>query len=571
MLRFYTHILMRRTLALLLAATLALWAVTHNPTLAQPATAPATAPVGGTMPIITGQHVAILPIEGMIYGYTYESLKARADEAIANGATLIVLEMNTNGGEVDAALNISRYLKNLSGQVQTVAWVNSKAYSAGILISAACDEIVMSPASATGDCAVIMPGMSLAPTERAKAYSPVKSEFEDSARRNGYDFPMFDAMCRLGVELYLVEHKQTGERRVVNQADHDIMVNGNPPAVRPIGAAATTPSFDDVTYVVADPIADLGQWKTVMGANGVSWPGGRLHDGTSLFTPNQTTAEAIGLSKGIVSGDQQLQQRYSAASVQRYKPGWIDLIAWFLTRPFVVGLLVLVMVVAGFWELSAPGLGLPGLIAVSALVLLVGAPVMVGLAAWWEVLLVGAGLIMVMIELLFTPTFGLLGIAGLIAIFIGLAMLGIPALTQGQGPVQYPQPQAWRQLAITGSVLGVAFLMSVVGLIVMIHYTGQIPGLNRLILSYKESDDAMTAGVPEAPRPQDQDDIEGRPGEVTVGKIGTVVATLHPTGRVRFEDIIEDVDVVANGGYLEAGQSARVVEVAGNRVVVEKA
>ena len=153
------------------------------------------------------------------------------------------------------------------------------------MIAAACDQIVMSPASATGDCAPIIPAMEMAPDERAKALSPILEEFRDSARDNGYDFAIFQAMCVLGVEVYYVEHKQTGERRLINQVDYKLMVGGQAGS----GSHAWS-SYDRVDpndpaqvgkagrEVATD--ADLGMWQPVETlASGASVPEGRIHDG----------------------------------------------------------------------------------------------------------------------------------------------------------------------------------------------------------------------------------------------------------------------------------------------------
>src|SRR5690606_21899706 len=102
------------------------------------------------------------------------------------------------------------------------------------LIASACDQIVMSPASATGDCAPIVPGFGIGPPGRAKALSPLLEEFRDSARAHGYDYTLFHAMCVLGVEVYRVRTPQTGEVRLVNQADYAVMVRGaDPDSVAP--------------------------------------------------------------------------------------------------------------------------------------------------------------------------------------------------------------------------------------------------------------------------------------------------------------------------------------------------
>ncbi|MEM9883605.1 MAG: hypothetical protein AAF800_11875, partial [Planctomycetota bacterium] len=115
---------------------------------AGPSTAP-TRPRVSSLP--SGANVAVIPVRGVIYDFTYESLQRRVDRAVNNGASVIVLEIDTYGGVVTAALDIAKYLKDPTRvPVPTVAWVNNKAYSAGIMIASACDEIVMAPASATG-------------------------------------------------------------------------------------------------------------------------------------------------------------------------------------------------------------------------------------------------------------------------------------------------------------------------------------------------------------------------------------------------------------------------------------
>ncbi|MEM6459848.1 MAG: hypothetical protein AAF710_10720, partial [Planctomycetota bacterium] len=115
---------------------------------ASSSTAP-TRPRVSSLP--SGANVAIIPVRGVIYDFTYESLQRRVDRAVNSGASVIVLEIDTYGGVVTAALDIAKYLKDPTRvPVPTVAWVNNKAYSAGIMIASACDEIVMAPASATG-------------------------------------------------------------------------------------------------------------------------------------------------------------------------------------------------------------------------------------------------------------------------------------------------------------------------------------------------------------------------------------------------------------------------------------
>ncbi len=196
---------------------------------------------GSNIVLPSGSDIAVIPVSGLIYDFTFESLERRVDKALDGGASLIVIVLDTPGGVVTSALKISKYIKTLN--VPTVAWVHNEAYSAGIMLAAACDEIVMAKASATGDCAPIVPGMNLEPTERAKALSPILAEFRDSANANGYDYAMFHAMCVLGVEVYLVEKDDgSGERRLVNQADYAVMVLGASTQSQPSATPTPTPA-----------------------------------------------------------------------------------------------------------------------------------------------------------------------------------------------------------------------------------------------------------------------------------------------------------------------------------------
>ncbi|MEM7682978.1 MAG: hypothetical protein AAF288_13575 [Planctomycetota bacterium] len=546
--------------------------------------------------ISANRKAAVVPVKGMINGFTAESIETRVAQAMADGADLIVLEIDTNGGRVDSALAISKYLKGLPGGVQTVAWINNKAISAGIMIAAACDRIVMAPAAQTGDCAPIIPGVDLAPTERAKAFSPIAAEFKDSAARNGYDYPLFHAMCVVGVELYYVERiDDPTQRRLVNQTDYQIMVKGSlppggylpiqfntsapsglpgvlPGAAPGTGAAGTGPNpFDVVSRSdFVDPALDLGQWRPVTQAGSLALPEGRVHDGLTLLTIDDRRAEAIGLSVGTVQGSAALQQKFQASGMTVYPPKWTARAAYFLTHPLSRAVLVLVLIAGAFIELQSPGLGVGGAISLVAAVLLFGAPYLVGLAEIWHILLFAVGLGMLIIELLFTPTFGVLGVVGIAAMVVGLVMTVIPAFTQSSGAGgAYSNPEAWDRLLVSSVTILSSCVVAAIGLGVMGARFQKIPAFRAMMLT------------DEPPR-QDLDDAAGTPSTfeepawaqgpgVAVGDVGRASSSLHPSGSALFEGHDEPVDVVTVGGAIDAGAKVRVVEVAGYRVVVETA
>ncbi len=538
------------------------------------ATQPMSLPISN-LALPSGTDIAVIPVTGIIYDFTLVSLERRVDKALDSGATVIVIELDTPGGVVTSALKISKYIKTIP--VPTVAWVHNEAYSAGIMLAAACDEIVMSPASATGDCAPIVPGMALAPTERAKALSPILEEFRDSAQANGYDYALFHAMCVLGAEVYFVEKSDgSGERRLVNQIDFSVMVNGEsaqdlagPPPTQGTGPVVIE-DVGAVTLTVATE-ADRGEWHAVeVLPSGDKIPGGRVHDGKTLLTRNQKRAQDIGLSKATIASEQALKQHYRAASVVAIPPTWSEGLAAILTSWWMRVILVIVFLLGAYIEMQAPGLSVPGTVAVVALIALIGAPFIIGLAEVWHILLFLLGFVLVIIEIVFTPAFGMLGVAGLMMMFMGVVLSVVPAGpgVGGRGVGWLPPPEMWNRLVASMFITLLALVASCVGFYYITKHFGKIPGINRLILaSAQPSGDAVGIDLTGQPIHVSGDEVLGV-GVVKVGITGETASDLGPTGTARFGEHI--IDVVSVGPYINAGQPVKIVEVHGNRIVVDE-
>lgn len=77
--------------------------------------------------------VYVVPIEGIIDLGLAPFVRRVLDEAAEAGAAAVILEINTFGGRVDAAVLIRDAL--LGSRLKTVAFVNKRAISAGALIS----------------------------------------------------------------------------------------------------------------------------------------------------------------------------------------------------------------------------------------------------------------------------------------------------------------------------------------------------------------------------------------------------------------------------------------------------
>ena len=547
---------------------------------AQPAAPPRTARAGSPnrrppiSVIPSGANVAVIPIQGTIYDFTTDSLQRRIERARAGGATVFVIEIDTPGGVVTSAIDICKLLKTVPEP--TVAWINDQAYSVGSMIASACDYLVVSPSSSFGDSAPVSMVGDLAPTERAKALSPVLNEYRDNAQQNGYDYAPFQAMCVLGVELYLVEDPATGRRHLVNQADHAVLVGGLSPAEADaqVTAMADLAGTGGAVGRPARELADAsqrGKWDAVTQLpSGQKLLDGRVHDGSTLFTLSQTQAMDYGLAEAVVRDQTEVQALLNAASVGTVGQTWSERLAKFLTNPFVRAALVAVFGIALFIELLAPGVGLAGGVAVLALLALIGAPILVGLAEVWHIGLMVLGVVMIVIELLSAATFGVMGILGVAAVLAGLVLSAIP--TAGGGPVPLPAPGMGGRVASATIATLLAFVVTGFAALGLMRVYGHVPGLSRFVLSDGPDSSSDAEEAPPGPYgPEAPADRGPR-----VGETGTVRGGgLRPSGSVAFQSASgggEDwVDAVSAGGFVEEGTVVTVVEVSGNRVVVEEA
>lgn len=145
--------------------------------------------------------VLVVPIEGMIdlgLGPFVERALQRATE---EGAALVVLEINTFGGRVDAAVLVRDHL--LRSGVATVAFVNPRAISAGALISLATETIVMAQGGTIGAATPVTlggPGEAPQPTDE-KSVSYVRKEFRATADARGRPGLIAEAMVDPDVEI----------------------------------------------------------------------------------------------------------------------------------------------------------------------------------------------------------------------------------------------------------------------------------------------------------------------------------------------------------------------------------
>lgn len=143
----------------------------------------------------------VVPIEGVIDLGLAPFVERVLDAATRDGAGAVVLEINTFGGRVDAAVIIRDAL--LRAPVRTVAFVNKRAISAGALIALACEKIVMADGGTIGAATPVEMGAPGGPAKPVaeKTVSYMRKEFRATAESRKRPPLVAEAMVDPDVEI----------------------------------------------------------------------------------------------------------------------------------------------------------------------------------------------------------------------------------------------------------------------------------------------------------------------------------------------------------------------------------
>ncbi len=145
--------------------------------------------------------VYIMPVNGVIDLGLAPFVERIIEEAEGVDAAKIILEINTFGGRVDAAVLIRDAL--LRSRVPTVAFVNRRAISAGALIALATEQITMASGSTIGAATPVQIGMPGAPAQPVaeKTVSYMRKEFSATAESRNRPPLLAEAMVDADVEI----------------------------------------------------------------------------------------------------------------------------------------------------------------------------------------------------------------------------------------------------------------------------------------------------------------------------------------------------------------------------------
>jgi membrane-bound serine protease (ClpP class) len=173
--------------------------------------------------------VVVVPLRGEISPSLLMFLRRAEKLAETNGASAIIFEMNTYGGRLDAAEEITGVLNH--AKIPTYTYINSNAGSAGALVALATQHIYMAPVSAIGAAApVLATGEDLPLTEREKTISYWSALIRGSAMKNGHNPDVGEAFMNKEKEVKVGDRvlHQKGTLLTLNAQEATEKINGKP-------------------------------------------------------------------------------------------------------------------------------------------------------------------------------------------------------------------------------------------------------------------------------------------------------------------------------------------------------
>ncbi len=238
-------------------------------------------------------------------------------------------------------------------------------------------------------------------------------------------------------------------------------------------------------------------------------------------------------------GDALEQFGYGGARIERLDPNLTERLGGILALPVVAGLLLVLGIGGLVIEFLTPGFGIPGGIGVLALALFAVTAVVATPAGIWDVLLILVGVILLAVEALVIPGFGVAGVIG-----IGVLAFAVFRIFQ----------ESWVYVLGYGAVFGGIALAVGLWFLPSSRFAARLRLHTRIGRSASD-------GTAEPGRYRERADL--------IGNLGVALTDLRPAGTARFGD--DRVDVVTQGDFIPHGSTIKVLHVEGNRVTVREA
>ncbi len=268
------------------------------------------------------------------------------------------------------------------------------------------------------------------------------------------------------------------------------------------------------------------------------------------FTP--ADAQKYGYCNGIADNLDAVIAKLAGGpyKVEKHESSLSEAIVLWLVKPGVSGLLLLLIFGGIYFEFKAPGTLLPILTSVVAALLYFAPLYLEGLAANWEILIFGIGIILILLEIFVIPGFGITGILGIVLVILGLTLALVRNIN-------------FDFTFVPKSGLALSFLMVTLAMaapLAILLAFGQ-----RIFNSAFFSRVSVKAVMDNAQGFTVRDNATHQ----LIGLTGTAVTDLRPAGKVEVNG--ERYDAASDGTFIHKGESIRITGMRSNYLVVEKA
>ncbi|MEZ6086462.1 MAG: peptidase [Pirellulaceae bacterium] len=462
----------------------------------------------------------IIPLHNEITPMTGAFIDRKLEEAKAMDVDVVIIDIDSPGGYADISFDIAKKLRKVDW-AKTVAYVEDQAISGAAIIAFGCDEIVMHPGAMIGDAGVIAQEILGGPFKYApeKILSKMVADIREVAEAGGRPAALAEAMMNKDVQVFEATHVKDERTWYFTKAEWDAL-----------------PDAED--WELGKPVLEARE--------------------NTFLTVSGRRATDLQLAERTVQSDAELFDALGIAGEPKVlAQSGVDTFIWILNWPFITFLLFVIGLLALLIEVSAPGLGMGGLVSALCFGLFFWSRFLGGTAGWLEVTLFLIGLLFIACEIFVIPGFGVPGISGFLLVVGSLVMASrhvvLPATSRDL-----------MQLNSTLTTVGASMIAFVILAVIGSRYLLDVPLFRRIALippSMPEGSDGMSIGTAftsmEGPAPWQQVDL---------GDLGLTRSSLRPAGKVAFGDVI--VDVISEGEYIEPDRPVKIVQKQGTRIVV---
>jgi membrane-bound serine protease (ClpP class) len=237
---------------------------------------------------------------------------------------------------------------------------------------------------------------------------------------------------------------------------------------------------------------------------------------------------------------------FSNAEVKEFEVNDLEKIARFISM--IAPILMTIGMLALWIEFQTPGIGWGAVIGVLCLGLFFFGHHIAGLAGKEEILLFVVGLILLLIEIFALPGFGLIGITGIFLMMWSLLVSMAPSFPEN------PMIPSLPDLRLPIRNMVISLILSCIGMLLVSRFLPKSKAASWMVL--KESTSSGSGYQSSESHTE------------LLGLTGKTVTALRPGGAVMFGDSRQDV-VSSHGEFIANGTLVKVIEVHGNRIVVE--